>query len=298
MRIENDINVAPSESPTVAEAVEKLVLRITARDTGIDLSAVTRILITADLPDATQRFGGTPVTADQLTRIVREGQGYMLLFSGVRMMEMFKGGVAEVSRVIHHLHKDLWHLHDVARPRTPKPTTPLARALAPICAIMWQEYRVNRRTAWSVPRDSDLLMHHLAALLQALPGGMQEELTLYFADQDLDALFAKSLGRISHLMQAVAHVQGYLDGIGQPLQTISPDMHEVVNQSFLAPLWTTTARHLAAGYEHYPAEVADLPLRRDIQNAFATFGLTIRENDAGDDVWLQVEPPVPPEKMH
>jgi hypothetical protein len=27
--------------------------------------------------------------------------------------------------------------------------------------------------------DSDLLLNHLAALLQALPGGMQEEITLY-----------------------------------------------------------------------------------------------------------------------
>jgi hypothetical protein len=43
---------------------------------------------------------------------------------------------------------------------------------------MWQEYRINRRSAWSLPPDSDLLLNHLAALLQALPG-MQEEITLY-----------------------------------------------------------------------------------------------------------------------
>ena len=136
----------------------------------------------------------------------------------------------------------------------------------------------------------------LAALLQALPGGMQEEITLYFADQDLDGLFAKSLGRIAHLMQAVAHVQGYLDGMGQPLQAVSGEMHELVAGSFLSPIWLTTAQHLAAGHDIEPGELADVPLRRDIHNAFATFGLQLREEDG--DVWVDVQPIARPETLH
>jgi hypothetical protein len=78
-------------------------------------------------------------------------------------------------------------------------------------------------------------------------------------------------------MQAVAHVQGYLDGMGQPLKAVSAEMHELVAGSFLSPIWLTTAQHLAAGHAIGPGELADIPLRRDIHNAFATFGLQIRE---------------------
>ena len=129
-----------------------------------------------------------------------------------------------------------------------------------------------------------------------LPAGMQEEITLYFADQDLDGLFAKSMGRIAHLMQAVAHVQGYLDGMGQPLQAVSGEMHELVAGSFLSPIWLTTAQHLAAGHDIGPGELADVPLRRDIHNAFATFGLQLREEDG--DVWVDVQPIARPETLH
>jgi hypothetical protein len=76
-------------------------------------------------------------------------------------------------------------------------------------------------------------------------------------------------------MQAVAHVQGYLDGMGQPLKAVSAEMHELVAGSFLSPIWLTTAQHLAAGHDIEPGELADIPLRRDIHNAFATFGLQI-----------------------
>jgi len=203
---------------------------------------------------------------------------------------------AEIARLIHHLHKECWRVHDARQPQAAEAPTPLARALAPIVAAMWQEYRINRRSAWSLPPDSDLLLNHLAALLQALPAGMQEEITLYFADQDLDGLFAKSMGRIAHLMQAVAHVQGYLDGMGQPLQAVSGEMHELVAGSFLSPIWLTTAQHLAAGHDIGPGELADVPLRRDIHNAFATFGLQLREEDG--DVWVDVQPIARPETLH
>ncbi|MBP7445989.1 MAG: hypothetical protein KA855_13975, partial [Zoogloea sp.] len=122
--------------------------------------------------------------------------------------------------------------------------------------------------------------------------------TLYYAAQDLDDLFAKSLGRIAHLMQAVAHVQGYLDGLGQPLKTVSAEMHALVADSFLSPIWLTTAQHLAAGHAIGAGELADIPLRRDVQAAFATFGLQIRESEDGGDVWLDVQAPERPETLH
>lgn len=296
MKIEFDGPVSNANAATLTQVIEALLARIQARDSGLDLSLLSRIIVTDQLAATEQQLGATPVAGEHLSRIVADGDGLALLFDGARLRQTLEGDGAEIARLIHHLHKECWRLHDARQPQAAAADTPLARALAPIVAAMWQEYRINRRSAWSLPPDSDLLLNHLAALLQALPGGMQEEITLYFADQDLDGLFAKSLGRIAHLMQAVAHVQGYLDGMGQPLQAVSGEMHELVAGSFLSPIWLTTAQHLAAGHDIEPGELADVPLRRDIHNAFATFGLQLREEDG--DVWVDVQPIARPETLH
>lgn len=296
MKIEFDGPVSSANANTLSQVIEALLARIQARDTGLDLSALTRILVTDQLAATEQKLGAVPVAGEHLSRIVADGNGLALLFDGARLWQILEGDGAEIARLIHHLHKECWRVHDARTPQAAEAPTPLARALAPIVAAMWQEYRINRRSAWSLPPDSDLLLNHLAALLQALPEGMQEEITLYFADQDLDGLFAKSLGRIAHLMQAVAHVQGYLDGMGQPLAAVSGEMHELVAKSFLSPIWLTTAQHLAAGHAIGPGELADVPLRRDIHNAFATFGLQLREEDG--DVWVDVQPIARPETLH
>ncbi len=296
MKIEFDGAVSSANANTLSQVIEALLARIQARDTGLDLSALTHILVTDELAAAEQRLGAAPVAGEHLSRIVTDGDGLALLFDGARLWQILEGDGAEIARLIHHLHKECWRVHDARQPQAAEAPTPLARALAPIVAAMWQEYRINRRSAWALPPDSDLLLNHLAALLQALPAGMQEEITLYFADQDLDGLFAKSMGRIAHLMQAVAHVQGYLDGMGQPLQAVSGEMHELVAGSFLSPIWLTTAQHLAAGHDIGPGELADVPLRRDIHNAFATFGLQLREEDG--DVWVDVQPIARPETLH
>lgn len=296
MKIEFDGAVSSANANTISQVIEALLARIQARDTGLDLSLLSRIIVTDQLAATEQQLGATPVAGEHLSRIVADGEGLALLFDGARLWQTLEGDGAEIARLIHHLHKECWRLHDARQPQADAADTPLARALAPIVAAMWQEYRINRRSAWSLPPDSDLLLNHLAALLQALPGGIQEEITLYFADQDLDGLFAKSLGRIAHLMQAVAHVQGYLDGMGQPLQAVSGEMHELVAGSFLSPIWLTTAQHLAAGHNIEAGELADVPLRRDIHNAFATFGLQLREEDG--DVWVDVQPIARPETLH
>ncbi len=299
MPIEFDGPVSSANATTLRQVIEALLQRIQARDADLDLSALGRIVVTDTLQAAEQRFGATPVAGEHLSRIVADGTRFALLFDGARLWQILEGDGAEIARLIHHLHKECWRLHDAARPapEADSQDAPLARALAPIVAAMWQEYRINRRSAWSLPADSDLLLNHLAALVEALPAGMQEEITLYYADQNLDELFAKSLGRIAHLMQAVAHVQGYLDGMGQPLAAVSAEMHARVAQSFLSPLWLTTAQHLAAGHGIAAGELADAPLRRDVQAAFATFGLQLRESDDGD-VWVDVQPLTRPETLH
>lgn len=296
MHIEFDGPVSTANSPTLRQVIEALLTRIEARDDDLDLTGLSRILVSDDFAATEQRFGVTPAGSAHLSRLLPDEGGLALLLDGGKLWQTLSGDGGEIARLIHHLHKECWRLHEFEAPSPTEASTPLGRALAPIVAGMWHEYRVNRRAAWSVPADSDLLLNHFAALVRALPEGMQEEITLYYADQDLDSLFAKSIGRIAHLMQALAHVLGYLDGLEQPLKAISAEMDEFVTSSFIAPLWLTTAQHLAAGHSIEPGELADAPLRRDIQAAFASFGLQLREEEG--DVWVDVLPPGKPEVLH
>jgi hypothetical protein len=298
MHIEFDGPTSGTHASTLSQVIEALLERIQARDTDLDLSSLSRIIVTDDLAATEQKFGLASAQAEHLTRIASDEGGLALLVDGLKLWQILSGDGAEIARLIHHLHKDCWRLHDAREAIPPAPESPLARTLAPIVGAMWQEYRINRRSAWSVPTDADLLLNHLAALLKALPEGMQEEITLYFADQDLDSLFAKSMGRIAHLMQALAHVQGYLDGLGQPLSAISAEMHELVSHSFISPIWHTTALHLAAGHTLPPGDMADTPLRRDVQTLFSLFGLQVQETEDGSDIWLDVAPLQKPGTVH
>jgi len=172
MNIEFDGPVSSANAATLRQVIEALVSRIQARDTGLDLSALSRIVVADDLSAAEQKAGATPVAGDHLSRIVTDGgsQGqFALLFDGTKLWQTLEGDGAEIARLIHHLHKECWRLHDAPTPPADTAATPLARALSPIVSAMWLEYKINRRSAWSIPTDSDLLLNHLAALMQALP---------------------------------------------------------------------------------------------------------------------------------
>ncbi len=61
MKIEFDGAVSSANANTLSQVIEALLARIQARDTGLDLSALTRILVTDELAAAEQRLGAAPV---------------------------------------------------------------------------------------------------------------------------------------------------------------------------------------------------------------------------------------------
>ena len=114
------------------------------------------------------------------------------------------------------------------------------RQLLPIAESMWAGILLDPPLGvWSLPASSDLMLNHLADLNDAFPPSMQEEIALHLAANDLDALFARSLGRITHLLQTIAHCQGYLAGLGRPLAA-EPELEQMLVKGFLAEAWPQT----------------------------------------------------------
>ncbi|MBK7849486.1 MAG: hypothetical protein IPJ73_22010 [Zoogloea sp.] len=157
-----------------------------------------------------------------------------------------------------------------------------------------------------MPADSDLLLNLTwrrspAGLPLTVPAG--REITLYYAAQDLDDLFRQEPRPHAHLMQAVAHVQGY--GFGSwptPRGQCRDARASLWRTPFLSPIWLNTAP--APGrrpcHRRFRGELADIPLRRDFCKRLChlLFGLQIRESEDGSDVGLDVQAPERLETLH
>jgi hypothetical protein len=141
---------------------------------------------------------------------------------------------------------------------------------------------------WSLPADADLMLPHLADLLQVLPPATAEDITLALADGDLADLFGRALGRVTHLMQVVGHVQGSVAGLGRSLAQLSPDLAAQIGASFLGPRWDRLGRLLEALFGsagQWDGEFLHNALRPEVLAVFAALGLELRPDDDGG-VWL------------
>ena len=165
--------------------------------------------------------------------------------------------------------------------------------MLPIAESMWAEYFSTRRSVWSLPEGSDLLLTHLADLLEALPAAMNEEIVLHLASNDIDGLFLKSAGRVAHLAQTMAHCQGYLAGLGQPLSGIAPEYEALLANGPLAGAWAPLMHRLEALFASpsRSTESIYLALQPDVTAIFTALGLTIRRAEDGS-VWVDAMPTV------
>jgi hypothetical protein len=75
MKIEFDGPVSSANAATLSQVIEALLARIQARDTGLDLSLLSRIIVTDQLAATEQQLGATPVAGEHLSRIVADGGG-------------------------------------------------------------------------------------------------------------------------------------------------------------------------------------------------------------------------------
>jgi hypothetical protein len=302
----------PAAAEVLASALRALLGGLQGRDGDLAPAAALRLVVADDFAAALAEEGSGPGLGKSQVRPVPprgvEGAGgaeavvqalhrpgeVALVVDGGRVAAALAGPPEEVARLAHLLHRELWRIQAVER-RQARPVAPaddFERHLQPVVEALWVEYVSTRRAVWSLPADADLLLPHLAELLEALPPAVAGDITLALAEGRLDELFARTLGRVTHLMQVAGHVQGYLAGLGRSLESISPELAERLQASFLGPRWARLARLLEALYGsdgQWDGEFLHNALRPEVLAVFAALGLDLRPTEDGG-VWLEPRP--------
>lgn len=270
--------------------IEALVGRLRERDGGIAQTVPVRLQLVDDMASAVAT-AGFPAPAPPATQVVGGKEGATLLVDGRLAAAAFAGDGKDLARLAHRIHLDLWQIEEAVGRAGPgvAPANALEQHLAPVVEGLWAEYAAARRAAWTLPADADLMLPHLVELFEALPPATTGDASLALAGGDLEDLFRRSLGRVTHLMQVVGHVHGCLAGIGAPIENLSPALAGRVSQSFLGSRWGATGRVLAALFGsvgQWDAAFLQQTLRPEVEAAFTGLGLTLRPTDDGG-LWLE-----------
>lgn len=294
-----DVEAAPAAS--LKAAVEGLVAGLRARDQALSLAGLAALVVVDDFPAALAHAGVGAVDG-ALAQAVTGPAGAVLYLDGRRLAAILAGPPEELARLAHLLHRELWRIQEAAR-RQAQPA-PVANEfeghLVPVVEGLWAEYASARRGVWTLPADADLLLPHLAGLLEALPPATLEDSTLALAAGEFGDLFARALGRVTHLMQVVGQVQGYLAGLGRSVESLAPELATPLRGSFLGPRWDRLGRllealHGSAG--QWDGEFLHNTLRPEVLAVFAALGLDLQP-DADGGVWLEPRPGGPAQRLH
>lgn len=281
-----DIHGQDARATTLHATLSNLLERLYARDPALPADHLLSLRVTDDLPAIAGPGAQAP-----LQRTDAE-DGYSLILSAAYAEQALTGDAEQVLELVHLLHRELWR-GELAREQLPaaSPADAMAAQFTPIVARMFDEYRANRASAWSLPTRSDLLLPHLLGLLQELPGACDQSRADYQLDGDLDALTGLSLARLALLMQTAAFSLGYLAGLRRSVADIAPELKDRLDHSLLGSEWPRMAA-LLAGAADSEGDGRSLQLdmlRTRLVAIFAGMGLGMRSADDGA-IWIDVAP--------
>ncbi len=282
--------------PTIEIVLKELARRICERDSAL-VGVLDQVVVADDFPAALVSLGEPPAPAGAIVPTVARTlyleSGPVLVLEGAQVVAALGSEVDAMARFVHMLHGELWrvrlHLDAIAAGQEGLGAwgdSVFDSQLRPVVEAMRGEYAVSRRTVWSLPNDADLMLKHLLDVIDALPAATAEDVA---ADAtDLDGLFLRSLGRVAHLAQTAAHVQGYLAGLERGVDAISAEMGEAIQVSFFGPHWAALEGQLdmlfRAG-EPDAVEAARSAVQATFQAVFGSLGLQLRRAEDGG-VWL------------
>lgn len=141
--------VSNANAATLTQVIEALLARIQARDSGLDLSLLSRIIVTDQLAATEQqlaaprRWPANTCRASSPTAMASPCSS-----TAPACGRPSKATAPRSPRLIHHLHKGCWRLHDARQPQAAAADHAAGpRAWPDRRRNVQQEYRINRRGA-------------------------------------------------------------------------------------------------------------------------------------------------------
>jgi hypothetical protein len=226
---------------TLRSTLSDLLARLHARDTGLDPAHLVRVVV-ADAPDA----GNSPAQGG-MPPLLRSGDAnaVVLNLAAPFVEQALAGESDQLLQMVHAMHRELWRARIATDPAPLATADALAAQFSPIAALMLDEYRANRHSAWSLPGNADLLLPHLLGLLDELPAAGERALAQCRQDGDIGQFAGLTIARLTHLMQTAAFCLGYLAGLGRTAADVSPELKAGIDASILAGEWPRMAALLA-----------------------------------------------------
>lgn len=270
--------LAPENAALIRQVLQQVLSQIQARDSALPPASLQRVVVA-------EGFAARPeATGPMLAR--HEQDGVTLWIDAGHVAQALAGDMNAVATLIHALHRELCRI-ELAQQRLSSQmlAAGLAADLAAVVEGVWLEYASTRRSAWSLPAEADLMLGHLADLLEVLPAAMAEDVATDAVQGDLQGLYVKALARIAHLLHTMAHAQGYLAGLQRGLAQAFPELDARLAGSALAPAWARLGEALEAGHCGDPA--AQQRLEQEIVALFAVFGLRLSATEHGE-AWLEL----------
>ncbi|MDY0055052.1 MAG: hypothetical protein RBS46_02030 [Methyloversatilis sp.] len=269
---------------TLRNTLAELLDRLYARDGALDASRLKALVVTDDIAAPAQgQTEAPPLVRDDAD------DGCTITLAAPYVEQALGGDTDQLLQLVHLLHRELWRSELTRDAVAGSPADALAAQFAPIVARMFDEYRANRASAWSLPAKADLLLPHLLGLLEELPAACQRALADYRLDGNLDALAGISMARLALLMQTTAFSLGYLAGLGRTVADIAPELKAGIDASLLGREWPRIAA-LLAGASASEGEARTLQLdmlRTRVIAVLAAMGLSARLGEDGA-VWMDV----------
>jgi hypothetical protein len=271
---------------TLRSTLSELLDRLYARDGALEPARLHALVVTDDMPHAAP--GGAPAEMPPLLR-QDDGDGFTLYLAAPFVDQSLAGEADQLLQLVHALHRELWRAQIATEGASTAPADALATQFAPIAALMLDEYRANRSSAWSLPGDADLLLPHLLRLLDELPAASERALADYRIDGDLETLVGLGIARLTHLMQTTAFCMGYLAGLGRTAADIAPELQAGIASSILGREWPRIAALLAgaAASEGEGRTLQTDMLRTRVIAVLGQMGLGARPGPDGT-VWMDV----------
>jgi hypothetical protein len=269
---------------TLRTTLADLLDRLYARDSALDASRL-RALVVTDVV-AAPAHGQT-----EAPPLAREdaADGCTITLAAPYVEQALGGDADQLLQLVHLLHRELWRGQLTLDPVAAAAADALAAQFSPIVTRMFDEYRANRASAWSLPAKADLLLPHLLGLLEELPAACERALADYRLDGNLDALAGVSMARLALLMQTTAFSLGYLAGLGRTVADIAPELKDGIDASLLGREWPRIAA-LLAGAAASEGEARTLQLdmlRTRVIAVLGAMGLAARLGEDGA-VWMDV----------
>ncbi|CAM4015285.1 hypothetical protein [Saccharibacillus endophyticus] len=212
---------------------------------------------------------------------------------------LFIPEAAQIS--LHLLHHEFCHIHEnyyqnemfTSEARNGHGMDRLQHTLICNAEPIWSEYFAVRSSSTSLVMnaDTDLYFPYLLDLIDLCKEKIEERISKYRLNGNLDDLFAFLQEETSMLLKIAATTQGYIDGLGLAKHEISHMIEEQLQKTYFYDIWTSQQKVLRELFDKFPNwnDVYELSgLGEAVKECWSEMGMFVTYVQGSEGIYINV----------